>query len=183
MRDLALSQHSDFIRFPYFAIIFGKSNCGKISLINTLMTSMFGYRNVVGKRNFTASKLRALQQGYKRFPVVFDDIARNTFNRHGRDMIKDDFSSYGEECPGFVLSMNAEPQSLPDEVVKHSMVIYTMTSLPLHNKELRQQLQGKVQDICKRLTGHLYRRYLSEVMITWPIGNYRKIGLICHQWF
>jgi AAA15 family ATPase/GTPase len=90
MRTLALLQDSDVIRYPSFAIIFGKSNCGKTSLVDTLMTSMFGYAHTVDKRSFTTSRLRGLQQAYKRFPVVFDDIGRNAFNHHGKDMIKDE---------------------------------------------------------------------------------------------
>ena len=164
MRSLALLQDSDVIRFPSFAIIFGKSNCGKTSLVDTLMTSMFGYAHTVDKASFTASQLRALQQNYRRFPVVFDDIGRNAFRRYGRDMIKDEMQPLVTEYPGFILSMNAEPQSFPDEVVKRSMMIYTTTALPPHNEGLRQQMQGRIQEIRHRLKGHLYRRYLTEVM-------------------
>jgi len=164
MRSLALLQDSDVIRYPSFAIIFGKSNCGKTSLVDTLMTSMFGYAHTVDKRSFTASQLRGLQQGYKRFPVVFDDIGRNAFRSYGRDMIKDEMMPLVTEYPGFMLSMNAEPQSFPDEVVKRSMMIYTTTALPPHDEELRQRLQGKIQEMRRGLTGHLYRRYLTEVM-------------------
>ena len=60
--------------------------------------------------------------------------------------------------------MNAEPQSFPDEVVKRSMMIYTTTALPPHNEELRQRLQGRIQEMRRGLTGHLYRRYLTEIM-------------------
>ena len=164
MRSLALIQDSDVIRYPSFAIVFGKSNCGKTSLVDTLMTSMFGYAHTVDKRSFTTSQLRGLQESYKRFPVVFDDIGRNAFNRHGRDMIKDEMLPPVAEYPGFVLSMNAEPQSFPDEVVKRSMMIYTTTALPPHDEELRQRLQGKIQEIRRGLTGHLYRRYLTRMM-------------------
>ena len=164
MRSLALLQDSDVIRYPSFAIIFGKSNCGKTSLVDTLMTSMFGYAHTVDKRSFTTSHLRGLQQGYKRFPVVFDDIGRTAFNRHGRDMIKDEMLPPVTEYPSFMLSMNAEPQSFPDEVVKRSMMIYTTTALPPHNEELRQRLQGKIQEMRRGLTGHLYRCYLTEVI-------------------
>jgi hypothetical protein len=164
MRSLALLQDSDVIRYPSFAIIFGKSNCGKTSLVDTLMTSMFGYAHTVDKRSFTTSQLRGLQQGYKRFPVVFDDIGRNAFNRHGRDMIKDEMMPPVTEYPGFMLSMNAEPQSFPDEVVKRSMMIYTTTALPPDNEELRERLQGRIQEMRRGLTGHLYRRYLTEIM-------------------
>ncbi|MDA1096464.1 MAG: phospholipase D family protein [Chloroflexi bacterium] len=163
MRSLALLQDSDVIRYPSFAIIFGKSNCGKTSLVDTLMTSMFGYAHTVDKPSFTASHLRGLQQGYKRFPVVFDDIGRNAFNRYGKDMIKEEMLPPVAEYPGFIVSMNADPQSFPDEVVKRSMMIYTTTALPPHNEELRQRLQGSIQEMRRGLTGHLYRRYLSEI--------------------
>jgi len=164
MRSLALLQDSDVIRFPLFAIIYGKSNCGKTSLVDTLMTSMFGYTRTIPKDSFTSSSLRSLQQAYKRFPVVFDDIGRTAFNRHGKEMIKNEMQLLVTEHPGFVVSMNADPQSFPDEVVKRSMMIYTTTALPPHNEELRQRLEGRIQQLRHGLTGHLYRRYLVEVM-------------------
>jgi hypothetical protein len=164
MRSLALLQDTDVIRYPSFAIVFGKSNCGKKSLVDTLMTSMFGFAHTLDKRSFTTAQLRALQQGYKRFPVVFDDIGRNAFRSHGRDMIKDELLPPVTEYPGFILSMNAEPQSFPDEVVKRSLMIYATTALPPHDEQLRQRLQGKIQEMRRGLTGHLYRRYLTEMM-------------------
>ena len=142
MRSLALLQDNDVIRYPSFAIVFGKSNCGKTSLIDTLMTSMFGFAPTVDKGSFTRSQLRGLQHGYKRLPVVFDDIGRRAFNSHGVDMIKNESHPEVSEYPGFILSMNAaEPQSFPDEVVKRSLMIYTTTALPSYDEELRQRLQ------------------------------------------
>ena len=164
LRSLALLRDSDVIRFPCFAIVFGKSNCGKTSLVDTLMTSMFGYANTVDKRSFTTAQLRGLQYNYKRFPVIFDDVGRRAFNSHGKDMIKDELQPAAAEYPGFVLSMNAEPQSFPDEVVKRSLMIYTTTALPAHDEGLRQQLQGRIQEMRRGLTGHLYRRYLIEII-------------------
>ena len=167
LRTLALQLDSDVIRYPSFAIIFGKSNCGKTSLVETFMTSMFGFENRVDKRNFTTTQLRGLQHSYKRSPVFFDDIGRRAFNTHGKDMIKDELQPIVFEYPGFILSMNAaEPQSFPDEVVKRSLMIYTTTALPPHDESLRQQLQGRIQEIRRGLTGHLYRRYLANVMDT-----------------
>ena len=164
MRSLALIKDEDIIRYPSFAIVFGKSNCGKTSLIDTLMTSMFGKSTLVDKSGFTASRLRALQQGYKRYPVFFDDIGRTAFRNHGRDIIKDELLPPVAEHPGFVLSMNDEPKAFPDEIVKRSLMIYTTTALPPHNEALRQRLQGRIQEIRRGITGHLYRRYLTEVM-------------------
>ena len=164
LRSLALLRDSDGIRYPSFAIVFGKSNCGKTSLVDTLMTSMVGLAHTVDKRSFTTAQLRGLQQGYKRFPVVFDDIGRRAFNNYGKDMIKEELQPAVAEYPGFILSMNAEPQSFPDEVVKRSMMIYTTTALPAHDEGLRQRLQGRIQEMRRDLTGHLYRRYLANVM-------------------
>ncbi len=164
LRSIAYLHDSDVIRYPTFAIIFGKSNCGKTSLVDTLMTSMFGRAHTVEKQSFTAARLRALQHAYKRHPVVFDDIGRPAFNRHGKDLIKDEYPPQIEEYPGFVLSMNAEPHSFPDEIVKRSLTIYTTTALPAHDEQLRQRLQTRIQQIRGELTNHLYRRYLVEVM-------------------
>ena len=164
LRSLAHLRDSDVVRYPSFAIIFGKSNCGKTSLVDTLIASMFGRAHTVEKRSFTTARLRGLQHAYKRHPVVFDDIGRRAFNTHGKDMIKDENPPQVTEHPGFVLSMNAEPHSFPDEVVKRSVTIYTTTALPAHDEHLRQRLQVRIQQIRGELTGHLYRRYLVDVM-------------------
>ena len=58
----------DIFRFPSFAIVYGKPSCGKSSLIDTLMTSMFGRAYSVDKREFTKGRLRDIQYAYKRFP-------------------------------------------------------------------------------------------------------------------
>ena len=164
MRSRALLLGADVVRYPSFAIVFGKSNCGKTTLVDTLMTSMFGRVNTVDKSSFTAGRLRGLQQSYKRFPVVFDDIGRRAFSNHGRDIIKDELPPPVEEYPGFVLSMNAEPTAFPDEIVKRSLMIYTTTALPPHQEELRQRLHSRIQGVREGLTGHLYRRYLVDTM-------------------
>ena len=44
------------------------------------------------------------------------------------------------------------------------MMIYTTTALPAHDEGLRQRLQGRIQEMRRDLTGHLYRRYLADVM-------------------
>ena len=164
LRSLAYLRDSDVVRYPSFAIIFGKSNCGKTSLVDTLVTSMFGRAHTVEKRSFTTARLRGLQHAYKRHPVVFDDIGRRAFNTHGKDLIKDEYPPQVTEYPGFVLSMNAEPHSFPDEIVKRSLTVYTTTALPAHDEQLRQRLQSRIQQIRGDLTGHLYRRYLIEIM-------------------
>jgi len=164
LRSLAYLQDSDVVRYPLFAIIFGKSNCGKTSLVDTLINSMFGRPHTVDKRSFTTAKLRALQHAYKRHPVVFDDLGRRAFNTHGKDLIKDEYPPQITEYPGFVLSMNAEPHSFPDEIVKRSLTIYPTTALPAHDEHLRQRLQSSIKQTRSQLTGHLYRRYLVDVM-------------------
>ena len=61
---------------PMFAVLYGSSNCGKTSLIETLMHSMFSYPRIVETDKFTRSNLRGLRDSFKRLPVVFDDVAR-----------------------------------------------------------------------------------------------------------
>ena len=164
LRTRAVVRGGNIFHYPSFAIIYGKANCGKTSLVDTLIASMFGHPSTVQKDSFTRRTLRGMQQNYKRFPVVFDDITRRRFTDHGLDIVKDENLPRVKEHPCFVISMNAEPQSFSDEVVKRCLMIYTNTSIPTHKHALADRLHTSVEDIRNRLTTDLYRQYLTAVM-------------------
>ena len=164
IRTRATVEGGSIFRYPSFAIIYGKANCGKTSLVDTLIASMFGHPSTVQKDNFTRRTLRGLQQNYRRFPVVFDDITRRRFTDHGLEVVKDENLPPVKEWPCFILSMNAEPQSFPDEVVKRCLMIYVNTSLPMHQHALADELHASVEDVRNRLTTDFYRRYLAVIM-------------------
>ena len=148
---------------PMFAIVYGQSNCGKSSLIETLMVSMFGHPKIVDTQSFTRSSLRGLQQSFRRFPIVFDDVGRDRFNRHAPEIIKDE-TVHDAEYPCFALSMNAEARNFPAEIIKRSLLIYTRTSLPGNDPSARRRLQRSVSAIRDRLTTSLYREYLAQTL-------------------
>ncbi len=162
-RNSALRQNRFSFDQPMFAVLYGQSNCGKSSLIETLMTSMFSYPRIVETQSFTRSNLRGLQETYKRFPIVFDDVTRERFNRHAPEIIKDEAIHYSEYLC-FALSMNAEARSFLPEIVKRCLMIYTRTSLPGDNPAARRNLQRSVASIRDRLTTALYREYLKRVI-------------------
>ncbi len=164
LRTLATNEGGSIFRYPSFAIIYGISGCGKSSLVDTLMISMFGHPSMVQKDNFTRQKLRGLQQNYHRYPVFFDDITRSRFTGHGLDVIKDEIPPPVREWPCFILSMNAELESFPDEVVKRCLMIYVHTSLPSHEHVLVDKLHASMKNVRNRLTTDFYRRYLAVIM-------------------
>ena len=163
LRNSALRQNRFSFDQPMFAVLYGQSNCGKSSLIETLMTSMFSYPRIVETQSFTRSNLRGLQESYKRFPIVFDDVTRERFSRHAPEIIKDEAIHYSE-YPCFALSMNAEARSFLPEIVKRCLMIYTRTSLPGDNPTARRRLQRSVASIRDRLTTSLYREYLNQIV-------------------
>jgi hypothetical protein len=155
--------HSNYIfEFPMFAILYGKSNCGKTRLIETLMRSMFGYWQFEDKSNFTRTKLRALLQIRKRFPVAFDDVDKTQFANHAPDIIKDE-TLILEEYPAFVLSMNAEDHSFATEIRKRCLILYIKASLP-GDSPLAKSLYNSVVSIRNGLSTSLYREYLRRVL-------------------
>ena len=154
----------DIFRYPSFAIVYGKPSCGKSSLIDTLMTSMFGRAYNVDKREFTKSRLRDIQYAYRRFPAVFDDIGRAAIRNHGEDAIKDEIPPLVSEYPCFVLSMNQDLKAFSDQVVKRSLMIYTTTALPSYKESLRHELHLKIQAVRRELSTNLYRAYLNGVL-------------------
>ena len=127
------------------------------------MRSMFSYPRIVDTQSFTRSNLRGLQQAYRRFPVVFDDVTRDRFSRHAPEIIKDENIQF-QEYPCFALSMNAEARNFPSEIVKRCLMIYTRTSLPGDDPLTRRRLLLSVAGIRDRLTTSLYRHYLGRVM-------------------
>ena len=163
MRTLA-GHEGDIFRYPSFAIVYGKPSCGKSSLIDTLMTSMFGRAYNVDKREFTKSRLRDIQHAYRRFPAVFDDIGRPAIRNHGEDVIKDEVPPLVPEYPCFVLSMNQELKAFTDQIVKRSLMIYTTTALPSYKESLRHDLHLKIQEVRRGLSTNLYREYLKRTL-------------------
>ena len=163
MRTLA-GHEGDIFRFPSFAIVYGKPSCGKSSLIDTLMTSMFGKAYNIDKREFTKGRLRDIQYAYKRFPAVFDDIGRPAIRNHGEDVIKDEVPPLVSEYPCFVLSMNQELKAFTDQIVKRSLMIYTTTALPSYKESLRHELHLKIQEVRRGLSTNLYREYLKRAL-------------------
>ncbi len=163
MRTLA-GHDGDIFRFPSFAILYGKPSCGKSSLIDTLMTSMFGKAYNIVKREFTKGRLRDIQYAYKRFPAVFDDIGKPAIRNHGEDVIKDENPPLVAEHPCFVLSMNQELKAFTDQIVKRSLMIYTTTALPSYKEILRHELHLKIQEVRRGLSTHLYREYLKRIL-------------------
>ena len=161
LRNAALRTNAFSFDQPLFAVLYGSSNCGKTSLVEALMASMFAYPRIVDTQDFTPGKLRALQQAYRRFPVVFDDVTRDRFNRYADEIIKDETIPYAE-YPCFALSMNADARSFKPEIVKRCLMIYTRTALPGDNTKARRSLQRSVAQIRDRMSTALYRTYLNR---------------------
>ena len=164
LRTRAQRADGDIFQLPLYAIVFGASNCGKTSLVNTLSTAMFGRPLAVDKAHFTRSKVRALQGSWGRLPIVFDDLGKKAFNDHGKELIKNELIRPASEHPGLLLSMNADQKAYPDEIVKRCLMIYTTASLPQHREELRQRLHVRVAKTRSKLTTNLYRLWLSAVL-------------------
>ena len=164
VRNLALRSGSFSFEQPMFAVLYGSSNCGKTSLIETLMDSMFSYPRIVETDKFTRSNLRGLRETFKRLPVVFDDVTRDRFNRHAEEVIKQDYIP-DHEYPCFALSMNAEARNFKDEIVKRCLMIYTRTSLPGDQTVARNRLQRSIAQIREKMTTALYREYLRRTTL------------------
>ena len=162
LRTHAIVEQGYIFDFPLFAVLYGKSNCGKTRLIETLMKSMFGYHQFVEKASFTRTNLRDLLHTIRRFPVVFDDVEKKRFADHATDIIKDE-TFFLEEYPAFVLSMNAEDHSFSTEIRKRCLILYTRASLP-DNTETAKALFTSVKRIQRRISTAFYREYMRRVL-------------------
>lgn len=164
LRTRAQQTDGDLFQLPLYAIVFGASNCGKTSFVDTLATAMFGRPLVVDKAHFTRRQVRALQHNWDRLPIVFDDLGKTAFRTHGTELIKNELVRPASAYPGLLLSMNADLTSYPDEIVKRCLMIHTTASLPQHQEDRRRRLHARVAQCRAGLTTNLYRRWLCEVL-------------------
>ena len=182
LRNANIRQGIEFQQ-PMFAILYGRSDCGKSSLTNTLMTSMFGYgkKGFVPNSLFTPSRVRGLRQEFRRHPVVFDDVSNNRFRQYADEVVKDGEISHGDEYPCVALLMNMDTRRFKPEIIKRSMMIYTQTSLPGNRPAARERLQASVSRIQDTLTTAFYRQYLkdmSTILETMPEETYRVVDVL-----
>ena len=182
LRNANIRQGLEFQQ-PMFAILYGRSDCGKSSLTNTLMISMFGYgkKGFVPNNIFTPSRVRGLRQEFRRHPVVFDDVSNNRFRQYADEVVKDGEISHGDEYPCVALLMNVDTRRFKPEIIKRSMMIYTQTSLPGNRPAARERLQASVSRIQDTLTTSFYREYLkdmSTILETMPEDAYRSVDVL-----
>ena len=163
IRNIAIRRNQYSFDTPIFAVLYGESNCGKSVLLQTLMESMFGSFKFVETQFFTKTNLRGLQTEFKRFPIVFDDVGRERFNRHAGEAVKDE-NIPAAEYPCFALSMNADTKNFQPEIVKRCLMVYTRTSLPGNDTVARRELKRSVTNISERMSTSLYREYLRRVL-------------------
>lgn len=121
LRNRALGQGGYVFDYPLFAVLFGKRNCGKTRLIETLLRAMFGHARFLNKDDFTRTNLRGLLASSKRFPAVFD-VEKKRFDLHAGDVIKDELFML-PEYPAFVLSMNADNHAFSTESRKRCLMV------------------------------------------------------------
>ena len=167
LRNRAAVANRDVIRYERVAVVYGKANCGKSSLVRTLLRSMFPTDPLAPcqpKSNFRTNALLEITHTAKRCPVFFDDVSTKSMGLTGKDFIKDETSLGLDEYPAFVLSMNRQEYGFADEIVKRALLIYTDTALPVYKHRMRQEQDDRIRAVTDQLSGHLYRRYLDAVL-------------------
>ena len=163
LRRRAALEGRDVIRFPRVGIIYGKANSGKTQLVEIAGKFMFGdeFQGAIRSR-LTAQHLRGIEESYRRMPAFFDDVGWRRFRDHAPEYIKDETLSAKDETPCTVVSMNARAGSLPDEIAKRCLLIYSSASLPSDDESGRIAMSNRLSAIAP--TTHLYRRYVHEVL-------------------
>ena len=167
LRTRAAHNNRDVIRYERVAVLYGKANCGKTSLIQALLRSMFPQRPQAAcmeKSLFKTAELEAITRTAKRCPAFFDDVTAKQMGLTGKDFIKNETPLGLAEYPAVVISMNRHKDGFADEIMKRAFLIYTQTALAVYNDKIREDQDQRIRKVTDRLTGHLYRRYLQMIL-------------------
>ena len=167
LRTRAAHANRDVIRYERVAVLYGKANCGKTSLIQALLRSMFPQRPQAAcmeKSLFKTAELEAITRTAKRCPAFFDDVTAKQMGLTGKDFIKNETPLGLAEYPAVVISMNRHKDGFADEIMKRAFLIYTQTALAVYNDKIREDEDQRIRKVTDRLSGHLYRRYLQMIL-------------------
>ena len=167
LRTRAAHANRDVIRYERVAVLYGKANCGKTSLIQALLRSMFPQRPqaaCMGKSLFKTAELEVITRTAKRCPAFFDDVTAKQMGLTGKDFIKNETTPGLAEYPAVVISMNRHKDGFADEIMKRAFLIYTQTALAVYNDKIREDEDQRIRKVTDRLTGHLYKRYLQTIL-------------------
>ena len=167
LRTRAAHANRDVIRYERVAVLYGKANCGKTSLIQALLRSMFPQRPqaaCMAKSLFKTAELEAITRTAKRCPAFFDDVTAKQMGLTGKDFIKNETTPGLAEYPAVVISMNRYKDGFADEIMKRAFLIYTHTALAVYNDKIREDEDQRIRKVTDRLTGHLYKRYLQKIL-------------------
>ena len=167
LRTRAAHANRDVIRYERVAVLYGKANCGKTSLIQALLRSMFPQRPQAAcmeKSLFKTAELEAITRTAKRCPAFFDDVTAKQMGLTGKDFIKNETPLSLAEYPAVVISMNRYKDGFADEIMKRAFLIYTHTALAVYNDKIREDEDQRIRKVTDRLTGHLYQRYLQTIL-------------------
>lgn len=167
LRTRAAHNNRDVIRYERVAVLYGKANCGKTSLIQALLRSMFPQRPQAAcmeKSLFKTAELEAITRTAKRCPAFFDDVTAKQMGLTGKDFIKNETPLGIAEYPAVVISMNRHKDGFADEIMKRAFLIYTQTALAVYNNKVREDQDQRIRRVTDLLTGHLYRCYLQIIL-------------------
>ena len=173
VRNAALRSRNFSFEQPMFAVLYGSSNCGKTSLIETLMQSMFSYPRMVETDKFTRSNLRGLRGLFKRLP--------SGLRRRDTGSIQSP-RGRGHQArlhPSRRISLlrplderrGAQLQGRDSQAL---LMIYTRTSLPGDQTAIRNRLQRSISAIRDGMTTALYREYLKRIVVR--LGELKERG-------
>ena len=167
LRTRAAHNNRDVIRYERVAVLYGKANCGKTSLIQALLRSMFPQRPQAAcmeKSLFKTAELEAITRTAKRCPAFFDDVTAKQMGLTGKDFIKNETPLGLAEYPAVVISMNRHKDGFADEIMKRAFLIYTQTALAVYNDKIREDQDQRIRKVTDQLSGHLYKRYLQMIL-------------------
>ena len=167
LRTRAAHANRDVIRYERVAVLYGKANCGKTSLIQALLRSMFPQRPQAAcmeRSLFKTAELEAITRTAKRCPAFFDDVTAKQMGLTGKDFIKNETPLGLAEYPAVVISMNRHKDGFADEIMKRAFLIYTQTALAVYNDKIREDEDQRIRRVTDRLSGHLFRHYLQLIL-------------------
>lgn len=152
--------------YPFYALVYGKANTGKTTLLKLLMRSLAGVEvNLLSNSDLSKNVLRGVHASGSELPTIFDDVDPDDVRYKVEPVLKSLYEVPKGTVTPIVLSLNAgQNYAAPDEVRKRAFLVWTGAVLDTAKPQVAHRVHAEAQRILLAQTNKLYRAFLPRLL-------------------
>jgi len=123
LRAAIVRHDGSALRYPVFAVLYGRPDGGKTHFTRVLARAMFGVEQMIRGKDFTSTNALGFRSQLGAIPLIIDDVNRDRFTKYVPDLVKFDRDDEERYAP-ILISTNREVTAIAPDLRKRMIVCH-----------------------------------------------------------